>query len=171
MLAVKLHKDRRPWLGAGSHLVPIAEWRVASLHIKRWISTLNRHNGSRPNSTINWISLVRVPDSTRVVLSPHWSDTMFGETSPSRLCDHWMTRERVLKYWERHADDTAPTPEYIRKIWSDQWGEGSHDVCEPELILLQPVGVAHVLWIKDARKLFSKPKSRCRKKTWIDVEE
>ena len=170
MLAAKLHKNTRPWLGTGSHLVPIAEWRVANLHIKRWISTLNRYNSSRPNSTINWISLVRVPDSTRVVLSPRWSDTVFGEISPAPLREQWMTRERVLKFWERHAAESAPTPEYIRRIWSNNWGDGSHDVCEPELVLLEPLGAASVLWTKDVRKLFSKPRGRCRNRGSSDVE-
>lgn len=82
MLAVKLHKHKKPWLGKGSHLIPILNWKTGKVHITRWINLLDYHNDSNPNNRIRYITLVKIPDDHPVFLAEDWSDkivySLFG---------------------------------------------------------------------------------------------
>lgn len=63
MLAVKLHKKAMPWLGRGSHLVPIVKWEAGKLQVRRWRYVLTASRTAPwPNNQIHFLTLVQIPD-------------------------------------------------------------------------------------------------------------
>lgn len=73
MLAVKLHKRKRPNLGRGSFLVPIRTWQSGRIQIRNWISVLNHSNRGGRNDCIRYITLVKIPDDHPVFIGLDWS--------------------------------------------------------------------------------------------------
>jgi len=73
MLAVKLHKEKKPFLGAKSYLIPIINWKKGKTQIKNWVTLLNDHGGKNPNNRINYISLAKIPDDHPEFISCDWS--------------------------------------------------------------------------------------------------
>lgn len=63
VLAVKLHKKAHPWLGGGSHLVPIIKWDSGQLQVRRWHYLLTATKTKPwPNNTIHYLTMVQIPD-------------------------------------------------------------------------------------------------------------
>ena len=72
MLAVKLHREKKPWLGKGSYLIPIVSWGTGRGQILNWINILNREKKYKP---VRFITLVKIPDSHPVALYCHWIES------------------------------------------------------------------------------------------------
>ena len=53
MLAIKLHKGPKPWLGKGSFLIPIIDWKSGRVQIRTWL---------RWGKRTRFLSLVRIPE-------------------------------------------------------------------------------------------------------------
>ena len=140
MLAVKLHKHKRPWLGKGSHLIPILSWKTGKVHIKRWINLLDYQNESRPNNKIRYITLVKIPDDHPVFLASDWGDKiifvhLFGgiEFKPLSAISHEIKR-------------------FIMEVPD----------LEPEIILGKSLPPSCIKWTKNIQLLYkSNKKTRC----------
>ncbi len=63
MLAVKLHKKALPWLGSGSHLVPIVRWGAGKLQVRRWHYLLTASRTTPwPNNQVHFPTMVQISD-------------------------------------------------------------------------------------------------------------
>ena len=127
MLAVKLHESKKPWLGKGSYLIPIFEWRSGRNHILRWAGLLTRHGWK-----LRYITLVNIPDDHPVFLASDWAETVGTNLIIGSL-------------------PVAPfsfIPDELKKeIMNDyDW--------LPELILGKPLPKSCIKWTKDIRLLY-----------------
>lgn len=155
MLAVKLHRKKRPWLGRGSHLVPVLRWDYARIRIKNWIRTLESSRWV-DNHTIRYVTLVRIPDDHPVGLQCDWIEKAFGffsgESVQRDSQGRWMfptLREVPQEYKE----------ELLR--WSDpEWTKyisgrvGGPFWTHPEVILGAPLPASRILWTKSRLLLY-----------------
>ena len=148
MLAVKLHKGKKPWLGKGSHLIPIVSWELDKIRIKSWLHILNEDvkKGWMPKTKaryrypIRYITLVKIPDEHPVCLFLSWLERQFlgMEIKFTPLRD--IPEERKKALMER--DKEGPS----------HW--------QPEMILGAPLPESCIVWTKDIRLLFEGDKRR-----------
>jgi hypothetical protein len=172
MLAIKLHKKPVPFLGVGSHLVPIMSWLTGERFVRNWVPMLNRQNRHRPNNQIHYITLVRIPDSTQLHLNTDWcsfNDDYQSFASLQQEGSHEITERKILKKDEHGATvgvEWVKDPWFIAgKEWYAQWFdpdlENYRDTkepigmrgCLPEIILGEKLPNRCVLWTKDFRLL------------------
>jgi hypothetical protein len=143
LLAVKLHKRKRPWLGFESYLLPVARWDIADRHIRSWMHTLTRGRGAKnpwwPNDQIHYLTLVKVPDDHPVKIYVSWG---------ARYLQQDEDPFRPLREWD---------PEVKEAIGSWDPENGEPYCFEPEMILGAPLAPKHILWTKDIRLLRRKP--------------
>jgi hypothetical protein len=133
MLAVKLHKHKRPYLGKGSYLIPILDWGKNKLFINDWIRILRTMRSG--NNKINYITLVKIPDDHPVFLAEDWIKKLF-----------WGIEFKPLREIERETkENIKDTP-----CWADP----------PELILGKPLPKSCIKWTKDIRLLYGMSKNK-----------
>lgn len=147
MLAIKLHRTPKPFLGKGSYLIPVTTWQTARSQIRNWLRVLaNPKDGCR--NTRSYITLVKLPDNHPVILDPDW----IGGGNPVAL---------PLKRIPRSLKD-----EII--AWYDYMGQepGSYYLgaksAYAQLILGAPLPRVCVKWTKDIRLLYRGDKRRKR---------
>jgi hypothetical protein len=155
MLAVKLHKNPRPWLGQGSNLVPIASWDTGRVHLRQWVRALTTTGARKSNNKINHLTLVRLPDDFPVALRMFYGNSNFIRQvvllDPMPWCD------------------VPPEAKQALRDWWDGWGrpETKHHQCggvmadEPRIVLGRRLPDSAILWTKDARLLWQR-RSRSR---------
>jgi hypothetical protein len=56
MLALKVHKGKRPNTKFGSFWIPIVNWRTARIHLRNWSTTMARLRA------VHYLTMVSVPD-------------------------------------------------------------------------------------------------------------
>lgn len=138
MLAVKMHKRRRPWLGVGSFVVPVISWATAKRQISYWSYELTRGKGAKnpswTNDQINYLTLVRIPDAHPVKLYRCWSERVFDP-------QHEFIALR----------DLDPSLRHEIGAWDDMHGPACS--C-PELILGMALPRSALIWTKDIRLLY-----------------
>lgn len=147
MLAVKLHRKERPWLGTGSHLVPIFNWDVGYVHVKKWIKLLNNQNRGRPNHYIRYMTQVRIPDNLGVGLFRDW----FHSYAPKAF-KRWENidqekKQEIAEYW----DNPPGTFDFDHHRFSK---DGGPDYPFPEIVLGEPLPEDRILWTKDLFLLY-----------------
>jgi hypothetical protein len=163
VLAIKLHKTKKPWLGRGSYLVPVTDWRTGRVHIKHWIRLLNRFNAGSTNDAIRFITLVRIPDSHPVLLFADCFEKyamawMGCRVVPEPLSAQMMLVQRLLMLWPADRIDEAPSPALLRSFSFRQVGEARR--MSPELILAKRLPPSATLWTKRVQLLYGKPKRK-----------
>ena len=150
MLAVKLHRQKKPWLGKGSYLIPIISWETGKVQILRWINLLNRQNRTRPNYLIRFITLVKIPDDHPVVLYEDWVE--------SRLRRQW----RVGFEFKHLREESSELKKHL-KDWSDRDPDlPGPDLETPELILGKTLPLSCIKWTKDMRLLYRGDKRKVK---------
>ncbi len=152
MLAIKLHKKPTPFLGMGSHLIPIMSWQTGERFVRNWVPMLNRQNRHRPNHLIHYITLVRILDSTHLTLNSDWihkddnyqpfADLLQNSYTES---DGWCISG---KDWYGRWIDPLPS-EY--RMDNPRIGMMR---CVPEIILGEKLADSCILWTKDYRLLY-----------------
>ena len=75
MLALKLHKNRRPNIGAWTFWIPVVDWKAARVQFIYWYSTLD-HNDSKMKQ-MQFLTLAKIPKKHPVCLKPDWA-SYFG---------------------------------------------------------------------------------------------
>lgn len=162
MLAIKLHKRRRPWLGKGSHLIPIVSWEAARVHLREWIRTLESSRPAwYPNSKINYLTLVRIPPDLPVEIRflaasderastlPVFMEMTLGAGGGQTCClspmsplrDHPPEVKRALAEHEN-----AQRPQGAARAFP-----GRPFACWPELVLGRALPRKCVVWTKEVR--------------------
>lgn len=155
MLSVKLHRKKRPWLGRGSHLVPILRWDLAKVRIKNWIRLLE--SGWRgTNHTIRYLTLVRIPDDHPVALQHDWDDKMLGLISGEPVARDAEGRAVFPALSDVPAEWKA---ELMRWTSGGEAPYGSRraggpKLPLPEVILGAPLPASRILWTKSRLLLF-----------------
>lgn len=154
MLALKLHKNKQPWLGTGSFLIPIIRWQASNWTIRLWIKLLQYCKATWPNNHIRYATLVKIPDDHLVSLHFDVSDRPFDA---------------------RHA---AWAPNFLRLCAVDiaqkaRIGNSAFRWDWPEMILGTPLPDSCIKWTKDIRVLYQAEKrnSRRPKHRRIDTEQ
>jgi hypothetical protein len=186
MLAIKLHKKPVPFLGRGSHLIPIMSWPVGERFLRNWVPMLNRQNPWRPNNQIHYITLVRIQDSTRLTLNPDWAHKDDSYEPFADLPQKCYFEEDEWRWVDKDANGFPCRPtkqprfrwEMAGKEWFGQWIEP--ELCQhqdtkepigmrrslPEIILGEKLDDRCILWTKDFRLLYqgnAKAKGESRK--------
>ena len=152
MLAIKLHKKLTPFLGVGSHLVPIMSWHAGERFVRNWVPILNRRNRHRPNNQVHYITLVRILDSTRLTLNTDWIHKDDNYQPFADLLQNSYTEPDGWcisgKDWYGRWTDPLPS-EY--RMENPRIGMMR---CVPEIILGEKIPDSCVLWTKDYRLLY-----------------
>ena len=155
MLALKLHKTKRPNLGATTYWIPIIDWKTAKVHIRNWYATLQHPN--RGGKGVNFITMVSIPRDHPVCLKVDWSVPVgvpitelpfvpFRDIEP-QLID-------TLRPLERKLDDRVYHIGQGLMILGDGTQVGAPLASHPELIVGAPLPKSCVKWTKDIRLLF-----------------
>jgi hypothetical protein len=180
MLAIKLHKNPRPYLGYHSYMVPIMNWSVGERFLRNWLPVLNYDNRSGRNNKIHYISLVRIPPDTRLAISPDYAHFHF-EYPPFREHgqenQYWCEADGIVSKaeYERQAPEKKndywlrPGREWYAK-WKDpqpsDYKNGEKRIgmtrIVPEIVLGQTLSERHILWTKDFRLLYHGNKKNTR---------
>lgn len=141
MLAVKLHRKERPWLGRGSYLVPIFNWDIGYVQVRKWIRVLNNENRNCPNHHIRYMTQVRIPGEHVVALHEDWIENIFPRDYKRWKDISQAKKQQIANRWEN--------PGTFEKGWLDglrcPW---------PEIILADPLPAKHTLWTKDLYLLY-----------------
>jgi hypothetical protein len=151
MLAVKLHRNPKPWLGKESFLIPIVDWKSGRHHVRTWLRWEHRDR---------YLTLVRIPDDHPVSIRFTYGASNFIKAVA------WPTEFKPLREWPQ---------DYVKAIslWWDAYrphssGEveiGGLVVEEPRLFLGRKLPDASILWTKDYRLLYwkktAKKSARC----------
>lgn len=170
MLAVKLHKKTPPWLGSGSHLVPIIKWEAGKLQVKRWHYLLSATKTKPwPNDQIHFLTMVQIPDDwpVRFVFDYNArSDSLrlgIVDSGEFRALKDWpQSMKRGLQEWW----DAYYVQPFRRLMgaWEVVVPGGSQTgglmSRQPELILGKKLPAACVKWTKDIRLLYGKHSKR-----------
>jgi len=141
MLAVKLHKRKRPGLKKGSYLIPILTWESGKRVVKNWINILDYHNQRRRNNRIRYITLVKIPDNHPVYLASDWDQKYF----------------EPVEFRPLASIGTSAKAQVMDSDWM------------PEMILGEPLPSACVKWTKDIRLLYRSKERRSRRRGKADA--
>lgn len=157
MLAIKLHDERRPLLGVGSHLIPFVNGDQGRAVLGNWARTLI--GGKWLGRDCN-ISLVKIGDSVAVFLSPDRFATKFAGFHP-KAPDFKESLGQVakpLREWDKAGLcelHWAPGLEWMPEpSWKKQVRPNGHTTlhCEvPEIILAEALPQSAVKWTKRFR--------------------
>jgi len=152
MLAVKLHKKKKPWLGKGSYLVPISNWSAGKSHVSFWINTLNYTNRGRPNDAIRYITLVKIPNEHPVFIAheAYIKRYVKVEFKPLNEIDDKIKQSLDLaKLKHKGAVDTGYS--IIENV-----NPGGLIADLPEMILGEALPSSCIKWTKDLKLLYKK---------------
>jgi hypothetical protein len=149
MLAVKVHKKPKPWLGRNSSLVPILSWEVGRTQVRNWIRWL-----SGPSGKIDFVTLVRIPDEWPVKFYAQYGNSntlklvMWEDLKPLREVPQEFKRA-LMEWWDAWSG------------WSGQIEPGGLMSDEPQIVLGKGLPNSCIRWTKDIRLLYrKKPKRR-----------
>jgi hypothetical protein len=165
MLAVKLHKTPKPWLGKKSHLVPIVSWEAGKLQLRRWIWMLTGTSGrKRSNNKINYLTLVRIPDDHPVEIYAQYGNSNFIKQV---LLQHEMSFREIPQEFKQALKEWWDA-------WLPPWQEKSEPgglmSDEPQIVLARRLPDECILWTKNIRLLYSRGTNK-KKKTLQKIEE
>jgi len=163
MKAIKLHKARHPFLGAGSYLIPVGrDWNATWTQVNHWVRAFEyaaRGTKLPQAGRINWVTLVRIPNGHPIFAAADYIDTILlgaaeGDvhSSPEAIATVFRQLDRVERWDDREE-------KLIRGVWKIPKGAKptrvSFDLAAvlPEIVLGAPIGRKQVLWTKDLRKL------------------
>lgn len=154
MLAVKLHRQKKPWLGKGSYLIPIASWETGKVQIFNWIRILNtsgkRASSSKFRPPIKFITLIKIPDDHPIALYHDWIE------SKLRRKDR---KEFEFKFLREQSSELKKE----LKEWSDRDPDlPGPDIEAPELILGQALPSSCIKWTKDIHLLYRGDKRKSK---------
>ena len=179
MLAVKLHKKAIPWLGKGSHLLPIITWDAGNLQLRKWRKLLTASRTTPwTNNQINFLTLAQIPDNHPVrfrfasgpsnFVKEWWYDS--GDCRPLR--DYPDALKRYLAEWwdaynrkSRTVVDRDGIPVRVGGFEFAIQGHfetGGLMADAPELILGKALPRSCVKWTKNLRLLYGRKTPRRR---------
>lgn len=172
MIAIKLHKKAQPWLGTGSHLVPIIKWQAGKLQVRRWHYLLTATKATPwPNNQIHFLTMVQVPDDWPVRFSFDYSarsdSIRLGRFNPNefRALKDWPpeVKRAMQEWWDAYY--VKPVRRQVG-FWEVVVPGGSQTgglmSRQPELILGKKLPASCVKWTKDIRLLYGRQSKRQR---------
>ena len=159
MLAVRLHKKKRPSLNKGAFLIPIMSWQAGKLQIRDWVWTLNNQNKGGPNNAIRYITLVKIPDDHPIAMFADWAvrqEMLEGKVIFKPLQKHKAKLKSNIKKWHEYNLDRALQ---FGRTYSIPLHGGP--LKAPELILGKALPKSCIKWTKDIKLLYGKkPKDK-----------
>ena len=156
MLAVRLHKKKRPKLNKYTFLIPIMSWETGRVQILNWVKTLNRNNRGNPNLSIRYITLVKIPDEHPVELMTDWVckyGSNIKEFDYKPLKNQSERDKKRIMQWDNRPDVGAKTSELI-------FEESGPNCVTPELILGKALPKSCIKWTKDIKLLYKRNEKR-----------
>ena len=176
MIAVKLHKKPKPFLGKHSFLIPITNWKTGQIQIKHWLRLLEKTTNQKgqsiriSNTKINYITLVKIPPEHPVSIYKSFHHR--GKWPPDfvKLKDHDEYEINLLLEWnDSHKEERDLYPKITRKeildnkkfeltipsldVWIDDEGQGPAHFW-PELVIGEKLPDSAIKWTKDIRLLY-----------------
>jgi len=149
LLAVKLHRQKKPWLGRGSYLIPIASWETGRIQIRNWIKILNQSGkraASRFSKPVKFITLVKIPDSHPIALYSDWIESK-------------LRRKYQMGFEFKPLHEESSELKKKLREWSDfDLDLPGPDLESPELILGETLPQSCIKWTKDIHLLYQKNK-------------
>jgi hypothetical protein len=109
MLAIKLHKKTKPYLGKDSYVVPLFNWKSGESLVRSWLRVLTRYNRGMPNDKVRFMTLVRIPDDLPISLHDDWINKTF-EFLP------WKEHPRENHEIPRKAANKKPDPSWFGRF-------------------------------------------------------
>ena len=155
MLAIKLHKTKRPNTGMRTYWIPIIDWNTAKIHISNWCTTLE--HPKRGGKGVNYITMVKIPRDHPVFLKVDWA-AMWGirvkDLSFVPLNEIEQEIIDALKPLEHRLSEGLHHVAQGYLVSGDSTEVGKPTSTFPELILGAPLPKAYIKWTKDLRLLF-----------------
>jgi hypothetical protein len=143
MQAIKLHEKPAPYLGVESYLVPVFDWHTSKIIVNRWMSYLERDGGEEVQS-VNYITLVKIPDEHPVSLS--YSPILKG-----------FAPQTYAPWSSISLEDKDKACQWIEKLIHSGTTLERHNL--PELVLGLPLMQKHVKWTKRIQLLYRREKN------------
>ncbi len=142
MLAVMLHKAKKPPLRKGATLVPVVNWRAGSVQVRR-ILKMDNYLKNR----VHYLTLVRIPKDFRVRFLFTYGPSNFIK----QVC--WFSEFQALSAWP------AEVKQALQEWWDAKWsgpfeGPGGLMADEPRLELGATLPASCIRWTKDIRLLY-----------------
>lgn len=147
MLAIKLHRTKKPWLGKGAYLLPIGNWAVGRTHIFRWRHMMDHYASRWPCHNPRYISLVKIPDNHPVSFHRDWG---WGEPNYPKQCPL-----KKVPIEDRKALNKL---QFYEEYCGDEKKRLRMEL--PDMVLGAPLPDKCVKWTKDIRLLYGKDKKR-----------
>ena len=156
MLALKLHKTKRPNLGANTFWIPIIDWRTAKVHLKNWYSTLE--DTKQGGNKINYLTMVTIPKEHLVFLKTDWSLPMGVPPRAEFFVPLADIEKNIIDSIKPLMEEPKlRVAEFLNRLCLLFGGvahPGESIATHPELILGEPLPKSCVKWTKDIRLLF-----------------
>jgi hypothetical protein len=181
MLALKLHKKSIPWLGSGSHLLPVITWDAANLQLRKWRKLLTAAKGRTtpwPNTQINFVTLAQIPDNHPVrfrfasgpsnFVKESWYDA--GDCRPLQEYPDALKRY-LAEWWDAYNRESRKVVDKngmpvrfggLEVVIQGRFETGGLLADAPELILGKALPKACAKWTKDLRLLYGRKTPRRR---------
>ncbi len=149
MLAIRLHKKKRPKLNKYTFLIPIMSWETGRVQVLNWVNVLNKAI-KLPNNAIRYITLVKIPDDHPVELLEDFSckwGCKIKDLDFKPLKEHpEKVKQRIMKWDNRECVVTEDS-----EILFDESGP---NCVTPELILGEALPKSCIKWTKDIKLLY-----------------
>jgi hypothetical protein len=148
MLALKVHKGKRPNTKYGSFWIPIVDWKTARIHLKNWSTAMAR---LRP---VHYLTMISVPKRHPVFVGVDWS-ARFGISLKHLpfipLCDVEPSVFAALKPASASLSDVLQHVGQGFHIFDTEIGMPL--ATYPEMVLGADLPGGCIKWTKDIRLL------------------
>lgn len=172
MLALKVHRDKKPNIGRGTFWIPIVDWRSAKVQLSTWYRILS-------HKRMHHVTLARIPDDHPVFVGVDWT---------ARIC--LGLRPKTMPFKPMREIESAvlnalkPLKKALAKgevvhvgqgyLVPGPWEAGRPLAECPELVLGAALPKAQIKWTKDIRLLLrgdKRDQSRRKARSRLDRDE
>jgi hypothetical protein len=148
MLAVKLHRSKKPPLRKGSLFVPVMNWTAGDVQVRRMLNAENY-----PQNRVHYFTLVRIPEHFPV----RFKFTYGASNFIKQVC--WFTEFQPLRSWPSEVKHA------LHEWWDAKWqalfeGPGGLMADEPRVEIGATLPESCIKWTKDIRLLYRADKRK-----------
>ncbi|WP_027185504.1 hypothetical protein [Desulfovibrio inopinatus] len=147
MLAIKLHKDAKPWLGKNTCLIPVFSWEWAEEAVAHWAEGIQGIHPSQKGK-VNYVTLVEVGPDHPVSVITAWQDPRKAEQEFQPMSQWEDELRTTMKETMEHKLRIAPPMVNVGTlVQSDQYRCHMH-VNLPKILLAKRLPKAKIVWTK-----------------------
>ncbi len=147
MLAIKLHKEEKPWLGKNTCLIPVFSWEWAEGAVAHWAEGIQNIHPSQKGK-VNYVSLVEIGPDHLVSVITAWRDPRKAEQEFAPMNQWEEELRKIMQETMEHKLRIAPPIVNMGTlVQSDQYKCQMH-VNLPKILLGKRLPKANILWTK-----------------------